>query len=274
MYTLGDGIDTDRGWGRREETWQALEELTAYGADQTWFGLGDRDLATHIVRTQLLHAGVPLSTVTKTLCARWQPGVALLPMTDDPVETHVVIDDPDQPGRRRTVHFQEYWVRLHAPVAHEVTPVGAPESRPAPGVLAALHDADVVILPPSNPVVSVGTILAVPGIADAVRTTAAAVVGVSPIIAGAPVRGMADRLLPVIGVEVNALAVGAHYGSRRDGGLIDGWLVDVGDQSAVGPLEDLGIACRAVPLLMSDAPATAQIAAAALDLADAARARA
>jgi LPPG:FO 2-phospho-L-lactate transferase len=215
-----------------------------------------------------------LSQVTRTLCARWRPGVELVPMSDDPVETHVVVDDPEVPDGRRTVHFQEYWVRLHAPVAHEVTPVGAADSKPAPGVVDALLDADVVILPPSNPVVSIGTILAVPGIADAVRATSASVVGVSPIIAGSPVRGMADRLLPVIGVEVTAAAVAAHYGSRRDGGLIDGWLVDTADESAVDRLEGLQIACRAMPLLMGDGPATARIAAATLDLADAARATA
>lgn len=267
MYTLGDGIDTERGWGRRDETWLAKEELAAYGADQTWFGLGDRDLATHLVRTQLLQAGVPLSEVTRVLCERWQPGVTLLPMSDDPVETHVVVDDPDDPTTQRTVHFQEYWVRLHAPVAYDVVPVGAAESKPAPGVLDAIHEADVVILPPSNPVVSTGTILAVPGIADAVRTTTAAVVGVSPIIGGAPVRGMADRLLPLIGVEVSAAAVGAHYGARRTGGLIDGWLVDDGDRHAVEALESAGLACRAVPLWMRDPSTTADLARAALDLA-------
>jgi LPPG:FO 2-phospho-L-lactate transferase len=274
MYTLGDGIDTERGWGRRDESWLAKEELAAYGAGQTWFGLGDRDLATHLVRTQLLQAGVPLSQVTRVLCERWQPGVTLLPMSDDPVETHVVVDDPDDPTTQRTVHFQEYWVRLHAPVAYDVVPVGAAESKPAPGVLDAIHEADVVILPPSNPVVSIGTILAVPGIANAVRTTRAAVVGVSPIIGGAPVRGMADRLLPLIGVEVSAAAVGAHYGARRTGGLIDGWLVDDGDRHAVEALESAGLACRAVPLWMRDPSTTADLARAALDLAADSRASA
>jgi LPPG:FO 2-phospho-L-lactate transferase len=273
MYTLGDGIDVERGWGRRDETWLAKEELAAYGVEPSWFGLGDRDLATHLVRTQMLNAGFPLSEVTKALCARWNPGVDLLPMTDDRVETHVVIDDPDAPGGRRAVHFQEYWVRLHAPRAYDVIPVGAEDSAPAPGVLEALTDADVVILPPSNPVVSIGTILAVPGIADALRGTAASVVGVSPIISGAPLRGMADRLLPVIGVEVSAAAVGGHYGARSSGGLVDGWLVDSSDEDAVLGLADRDLAARAVPLLMSDLSATADIARAALDLAGRARAR-
>src|ERR1700712_4425749 len=166
MYTLGGAHDPERGWGRVGETWVVKEELAAYGVEPSWFGLGDKDTATHLVRTQMLTAGYPLSAVTAALCERWQPGVDLLPMTDDRVETHVVIADPAADGGRRAVHFPEDWVRLHAPEAYDVRPVGADESTPAPGVLAAITDADVVILPPSNPVVSVGTILAVPGIAS------------------------------------------------------------------------------------------------------------
>jgi LPPG:FO 2-phospho-L-lactate transferase len=272
MYTLGDGIDVERGWGRRDETWLAKEELAAYGVEPSWFGLGDRDIATHLVRTQMLNAGFPLSAVTQALCARWKPGVELLPMTDDRVETHVVIEDPEAEGGRRAVHFQEYWVRLHAPKAYAVRPVGADEAHPAPGVVEAILDADVVILPPSNPVVSIGTILAVPGIADSLRSTAASVVGVSPIIAGAPVRGMADRLLPVIGVDVTAVGVGGHYGARSEGGLLDGWLVDTADADAVPVLESVHLRTRAVPLLMSDLEATRAIARATLDLGRRARA--
>ena len=124
MYTLGEGIDTERGWGRREETWHAKDELAAYGVEPTWFGLGDRDLATHLVRTQMLDAGYPLSEVTQALCRRWLTPlhgeqVRLLPMSDDRVETHVAIPDPDSPSGRRVVHFQEYWVRLHAEVPAE-----------------------------------------------------------------------------------------------------------------------------------------------------------
>ncbi len=269
MYTLGDGIEAERGWGRRDETWQAREELAAYGVEPSWFGLGDRDLATHIVRTQMLNAGYPLSAVTAALCERWQPGVELLPMTDDRVETHVVIDDDEADGGRRAVHFQEYWVRLHAPQAHSVVAVGAEDSSPAPGVLKAIDEADLVIVPPSNPVVSVGTILAVPGIAAAVRGTDATVVGVSPIIGGSPVRGMADKLLPVIGVAVSASAVAAHYGARRSQGLLDGWLVDEADAASVQGIEDLGMAARAVPLYMLDKTSTEAVARATLHLADA-----
>ena len=267
MYTLGGGIDEERGWGRRDETWHAKAELAAYGVQPTWFGLGDRDLATHLVRTQMLTAGYPLSAVTEALCARWQPGVQLLPMTDDRVETHVVIDDPENPGARRAVHFQEYWVRLHAPAAYSVVAVGADEAAAGPGVVEAIKAADVLIVPPSNPVVSIGTILAVPGIADAVRTTSATVVGVSPIIAGAPVRGMADKLLPLVDADVSALGVARHYGSRRFGGILDGWLVDEADAADVAAVEKLGLAARAVPLYLTDDAESGAVAAATLALA-------
>ena len=253
MYTLGGGIDSERGWGRRDETWNAKQELAEYGVEPAWFGLGDRDLATHLVRTQMLAAGYSLSQVTDALCARWRPGVRLLPMTDDRVETHVVIDDPAGEGGRRAVHFQEYWVRLHAPPAHAVVAVGSDAAKPAPGVVEAIEAADVVVVPPSNPVVSVGTILAVAGVADALRRTDATVVGVSPIIGGAPVRGMADRLLPAIGVDVTARAVGGHYGHRAAGGLLDGWLVDESDAADAAALEkESGLPAHAVPLYMTD----------------------
>ena len=268
MYTLGGGISEERGWGRAGETWVVKEELAAYGARPTWFGLGDSDLATHLVRTELLATGTPLSGVTETLCTRWglpQRGVRLLPMTDDRVETHVLIDDA---GTRRLVHFQEYWVRLHAqPPALAVNAVGAQAATPAPGVLEALGSAHAVLLAPSNPVVSIGTILAVPGVREALRAASGPVVGVSPIIAGAPVRGMADRVLAAVGVACSADAVAAHYGARVRGGLLDGWLVDVRDAELVERVLAAGLACRAVPLLMTDLAASAAIAASALELA-------
>ncbi|HEY2877716.1 2-phospho-L-lactate transferase [Nocardioides sp.] len=267
MYTLGDGIDHERGWGRRDETWNAKEELAAYAVEPTWFGLGDRDLATHLVRTRMLDAGFPLSQVTEALCRRWQPDVRLLPMTDDRVETHVAIADPDSPSGRRVVHFQEYWVRLHAEVpAETVIVVGLEDSSPAPGVIDAITDADLVIVPPSNPVVSVGTILGVPRVREAVTTTRAPVVGLSPIIGGTHVRGMAHQMLTSIGVEVSAGAVALHYGARSAGGVLDGWLVDNTDGSEVARVRDAGIACEAVPLLMTSPDATVEMAAAAVRL--------
>jgi len=258
MYTLGGGIDEERGWGRADETFRVKEELAAYEVEPTWFGLGDRDLATHIVRTQMLNAGYPLSAVTEALCHRWRPGVRLIPMTDDRVETHVVITDE---RGRRAIHFQEWWVRLRASVpAEAIVPIGVEEAKPAPGVLEAIAEADAVLLPPSNPVVSVGTILAVPGVREAVA--AKTVVGVSPIIGGAPVRGMADACLAAIGVETSARAVAEHYGPE----LLDGWLVDEAD-AAVADEGIAGIAVRSRPLLMTDVDAAADIARAALELA-------
>lgn len=267
MYTLGDGIDLERGWGRRAESWSVKEELAAYGVEPTWFGLGDRDIATHLVRTQMLDAGYPLSEVTAALCNRWQPGVTLLPMTDDRVETHVAIADPDAPSGRRVVHFQEYWVRLRAQVpAEALVFVGLDEATPGPGVIDAITDADLVVLPPSNPVVSVGTILGVPRVREAIVATRAPVVGLSPIVGGTHVRGMAEQMLTSIGVEVSAAGVGLHYGSRADGGVLDGWLVDETDAGQVERLAAAGLACRAVPLMMTDHDATAAMAAAAVEL--------
>jgi LPPG:FO 2-phospho-L-lactate transferase len=267
MYTLGDGIDLERGWGRRDETWSVKTELAEYGVEPTWFGLGDRDVATHLVRTQMLDAGYPLSQVTEALCRRWQPGVRLLPMTDDRVETHIAIPDADSPSGRRVVHFQEYWVKLRAQVpAEAVVVVGLEESTPGPGVTDAITDADLVFLPPSNPVVSVGTILGVPGVREALVATRAPVVGLSPIIGGTHVRGMAEQVLTAIGVEVSAGGVGRHYGARSQGGVLDGWLVDESDADQLPGLREAGLATAAVPLFMTDHDATAAMAAAAIRL--------
>ncbi|MFE5946280.1 2-phospho-L-lactate transferase [Streptomyces sp. NPDC056480] len=262
MYTLGGGINEEQGWGRTDESFTVKEELAAYGVGPEWFGLGDRDFATHIVRTQMLGAGYPLSAVTEALCARWQPGVRLLPMSDDRVETHVAIEVD---GEQRAVHFQEYWVKLRASVdAKAIVPVGAEAAKPAPGVLDAIAEADVILFPPSNPVVSVGTILAVPGIREAIVAAAAPVVGLSPIVGDAPVRGMADKVLAAVGVESTAAAVAANYGSE----LLGGWLVDTVDEGAVADVEAAGIRCRAVPLMMTDVDATAAMAREALALAE------
>jgi LPPG:FO 2-phospho-L-lactate transferase len=259
MYTLGDGIDTERGWGRAGETWRIKDELAVYGAEAPWFGLGDLDLATHIIRTQMLDAGYPLSDVTAALCVRWQPGVRLLPMSDQRCETHVVVETD---GARKAIHFQSWWIEHHTLLpALEFVPVGVDEARPAPGVLEAISTADVVLMAPSNPVVSIGTILAVPGIRDAVAATPAPVIGFSPIIGGAPVRGMADACLAAIGVEVSAQGVAEHYGARLAGGLLDAWLIDEADEVTVP-----GIRVRAVPLYMTDDAATAAMVRAGIDL--------
>ncbi len=259
MYTLGGGISEEQGWGRAGESHAVLSELTEYGAGPGWFGLGDLDIATHILRNQLLAEGRTLSEVTRVLCDRWQPGVTLLPMSDDPVRTHVTVE---LDGREQELHFQEWWVRLHAAVpARKIEAVGATAAQPAPGVLAAIETADFVLFPPSNPVVSIGPILAVPGIDAAVRGQT--VVAVSPIIGGAPVRGMADACLAAIGVQTSAAAVAAHYGPA----LLDGWLVDDQDKDAVDAPELAGITVRSRPLYMTNVATSAEIARAAVELA-------
>ncbi|MEU9824306.1 2-phospho-L-lactate transferase [Micromonospora chersina] len=278
MYTLGGGADPERGWGRVGETWTVKSELAAYGAEPAWFGLGDKDIATHLVRTTMLNAGYPLSQVTEALATRWQPGVRLLPATDDRLETHVVVSArselaspavansagaADLDGGQRAIHFQEWWVRHRADLpTHRFVFVGAEAAKPAPGVLEAIRAADVVLVAPSNPVVSIAPILAVPGLRDAVADGPAPVVGVSPIIGGAPVRGMADRCLSVLGVECSAAGVGGLYGGRSAGGVLDGWLVAPEDEGTVVP----EVTVRAAPLRMTDEAATVAMVRAALEL--------
>jgi LPPG:FO 2-phospho-L-lactate transferase len=261
MYTLGGGGDPARGWGRQDESWRVMEELTSYGVEPTWFSLGDRDVGTHLVRTQMLNAGRPLSEVTTALCARWlaqEPHLKLLPMTDGRVETHVTISDPEAPGMPRAVHFQEYWVRLHAgPEALAITLVGVESARPAPGVIESLEQADLILVAPSNPVVSIGPILAVPGLRDAVRRASAPVVGFAGILGGAPVLGMAHRLLPAIGVDVDAAAVGLHYGPRSREGVLDAWTMDPADASSAERVQQAGLRVVVTDLIMRDPAATA-----------------
>lgn len=266
MYTLGGGVDPQRGWGHRDETWHAMEELARYGVQPDWFELGDRDIATHLVRTQMLNAGYPLSQITTALCDRWQPGARLVPTTDDRCETHVVITDPAD-NTQRAIHFQEWWVRYRAQVpTHSFAFIGAEKASAATEAVEAIAEADVVMLAPSNPVVSIGAILAVPGIRGALRSTTAPIVGYSPIIGGKPLRGMADACLTVIGVDSTAEAVGRHYGARSGTGVLDCWLVHEGDLAGFTADID-GVAVRDVPLLMTDPPATAEMVRAGLDLA-------
>ncbi len=274
LYTISGAADAGRGWGRADETWAVSRELADYGAEAPWFSLGDKDIATHLVRTRMLDAGYPLSAVTEALAVRWQPGVRLLPMTDDRVETHIVVADPEAAAAGPdgtpplvAIHFQEWWIRHRAALpALAITPIGAETARPAPGVVEAIADADVVLVAPSNPVVSIGTILAVPGIREALAATAAPVVGVSPIIDGAPVRGHADACLAAIDVECSARGVAAHYGARSAGGLLDAFLVSTGDAARVS-----GMTIGTAPLLMTDPDATSDMVAAALGLVDVGR---
>ncbi len=303
LYTLGDGVDEGQGWGRAEESYVVQGELAAYGATPQWFRLGDRDMATHIARSQWLYQGSSMSDVTAALAARWglpQRGVRLLPMSDSPVETHVVIANPerrlppeppvdsaggppaepgsdpgagdvgdtsastldeDVPPEEIAVHFQEWWVRMHATVpAIRFGAVGLELAAPAPGVLEAIADADLILLPPSNPVVSIGVILGVPGLRDALRAASAPIVGVSPIIGGRPVRGYADACLDAVGVPATAAGVAGLYAD-----LLAGWLVDDADVDS-GPWPD-GVVVRGRDLLMRNRADAAALAGATLDLA-------
>jgi LPPG:FO 2-phospho-L-lactate transferase len=259
-YWLGDAFDRERGWGRRDETFRANDALAAFGGDRSWFGLGDLDLGTHLFRTGLLGEGVPLSEVTTRIAARFGVGARLLPASDDRIETRIDCAGPD--GEPLDLHFQEYWVRRGG--RDEVTGVryeGAAAAHPAPGVLEAIAGADVVVVCPSNPVVSIGPILAVPGVRDAVAARRAAVTGVSGIVGGAPVAGMADRLMPAVGIVVSALGVAASY---KD--FLGAWLVDDADAPAVPEVEALGIRCAAADTIMVDDGRAEAVARAALEL--------
>lgn len=267
MYALGDANDTVRGWGRADETERVSAELTAYGVGWPWFTLGDLDLGTHIARTSMLRDGRTLTEVTSRLSARWNLGVRLLPVTDAEVETHVEIRDPVS-GELAVIHFEQWWVRHRASVpAIAFIQRGIEDATATDAALQAIGEADVVLFAPSNPVVSIGTAVAIPGLADAIRATAAPVIGVSPIIGGSAVRGMAQACLTAIGVETSALSVAAHYGARTRGGLIDGWLVDDADAAALPALAAIGIRAASSPLWMTDDPASAEIARRAIELA-------
>ena len=273
MYALAGINDTERGWGRVGDTERVSGELREWGIGWPWFTLGDLDVSASIARTAWLRDGVPLHEVVERLQARWpRIGARLLPATDDEVETHVIVDDPERPGTRLELHFQEWWTRYRASLPALAFPQrGIDSAVAAPGVLEAIATADVVVLGPSNPVVSIGTILNIPGVRDAVASTGAPVIGVSPIIGGAVVRGMADACLTAIGVETDAAAVARHYASRAAGGLLDGWVVDTVDADSVAGLAVDRIETRAVPLWMTDEALSAAIAGAVLELADALR---
>lgn len=263
MYTLAGENDEQRGWGRIGETERVSGELRAYGVGWPWFTLGDLDIGTHLARTSLLRDGLPLSEVTRRITARWDLGATLLPVTDDDVETHVVVA-----GDGTSMHFQEWWTRHRAALpARAFLQQNVETARPAPGVLEAIGAADAILVAPSNPVVSIGTILGIPGIREALAAASAPVVGVSPIIAGAVVRGMADACLSAIGVDTSAGAVARHYGARGAGGLLDAWLVDETDAAALPAIEAAGIRAAAVPLWMRDLESSGRLAADALDAA-------
>ncbi|HEX7463586.1 MAG TPA: 2-phospho-L-lactate transferase [Actinomycetota bacterium] len=259
-YWLGDVMDRDRGWGRRDETFRAMEELRRFDEDFAWFNLGDLDLATHMLRTRLLAEGVPLSHVAARIAERFGIVPRILPASDDPVTTRVTVVSM---GRELDLHFQEYWVRRHA--QDEVRAIryeGATQARPAPGVLESIADAEAIIICPSNPVASVGPILAIRGVREALEERRDVVVGVSPIVGGAPLAGMADKLMPVVGLEVSALGAALVYE-----GLLAGWVVDEADRGLAPKIEEIvGVRVVVTDTIMRNDEVAAALARSALDL--------
>ena len=258
-YWLGDAFDRERGWGRRDETFRATEELRRFDPDMAWFNLGDLDLATHLFRSNRLAAGATLTEVTDQVAARFGVAPRLLPMSDDPVTTRI---DVVAEGRELDLHFQEYWVRRGA--RDEVKAVrfeGADHARPAPGALVALAAADVVVVCPSNPVASIAPILAIPGLREAVAARRSDVVGVSGIVGGAPLSGMADKLLPVAGVEVTAAGAAETYR-----GLLGGWVIDEVDGSLSNRISATGVRVGVTDTVMTDDRRAEALARFALDL--------
>ena len=247
-YTLAGLVDETHGWGIRNDTNNAMQQLTAYG-NEDWFLLGDRDLATHIHRTNLLKQGKTLSEVTENLRLHFCLDIRILPMTDQPVATHI-----QTPAG--LFHFQEYMVKRHcADEVQDVLFVGASQARPAPGVLDAIKDAEAILLAPSNPIVSIGSILAVPGIHDALHEASGMVVAVSPIVGGAPIKGPADKLMSGLGIEVSPVGVARCY---RD--FLDVMVIDEQDTHLVSHIEDLGIPAVATNTIMRDLDAKAALA--------------
>jgi LPPG:FO 2-phospho-L-lactate transferase len=262
-FMLAGVLDEQRQFGLAGDTHTVMDELAATGHD-TWFTLGDRDYAVCLSRTLLLEEGVTLSEATARIRKRFGLDVTLLPMTDDLVFTTVRVRTSQGEA---DMHFQEYWVRHRALlVAVGVTLEGGSDARPAPGVLDAIASAEAVIVAPSNPIVSIGTILAVPGIREALRATRAPVVGVSPIVGGEVVRGMADKLLPIVGAEVSARGVAGLY---RD--FLDGFVIDTVDASAARDIEGLGVRVEATQTMMHTPEDAAALAKATLELAARAR---
>ena len=254
MYALAGRLDAARGWGLAGETFRCLEAMGDLGAE-TWFNLGDRDLATHLYRTRALRDGRPLSAVTAELCRRLSVAARILPMSDEPVRTRVRTPDG-------WLSFQEYFVREKAQVqVLDVEYAGAPAARPAPGVLEAIRAAELVVVCPSNPVTSVGPVLALPGIADALAATRGRVAAVSPIVGGAAVSGPAGELMRARGLPVSAVGVAAAYAP---------WLrtlvIDRRDAALVPELAHLGVRAVLADIVMTDPERESALARVVLDL--------
>jgi len=259
-YWLAGVMDRERGWGRRDETFRATEELGRFDPGQAWFSLGDLDLATHLYRTNLLRAGASLSEATALVARRFGVGSHILPMSDDPVATRVSVMAE---GEELNMHFQEYWVERRA--RDEVKAIrydGVESARPGPDVLESIEAADLIVLCPSNPIASVRPILSMPGIVKSVANRRDVVVGVSPIVGGAPLAGMADRLMPAAGYAVTALGAAECYR-----GLLAGWVVDHADRELATRIErELSVRVAVTDTVMADDAKAENVARAALDL--------
>ncbi len=255
LYSLAGIVDAANGWGIRDDTYNTMQQLTRYG-NEDWFLLGDRDLATHIHRTNLLRQGKTLSEVTDDLRARLGLDIRVLPMSDQPVATHI-----QTPAG--LLHFEEYLVKHRtAEDVQDVVFVGASEAKPAPGVLDAIKQADAILIAPSNPIVSVGTILAVPGIHDALHEASGMVIAISPIVGGAPIKGPADKIMRGLGLEVSAVGVTRCY---RD--FLDVMIIDEQDAQLTREIEDLGIPVVVTDTIMRDDATKAALARTALQAA-------
>lgn len=259
LYWLTGTGDRERGWGRGGESFRAIEELRRLDPEGAWFGLGDLDLAVHLFRTGRLERGMPLSVATAQLAEAFGLEVILLPMSDDTVETriHAEVD-----GVATDLHLQEYWVRRGGrdPVVR-IEYRGAAAARPGPGVIEAIASADSIVICPSNPAISIGPILAVPGIRDAVAARRSVTVGVSGIVAGAPLGGMADRMMPAMGVEVSAAGAASCYE-----GLLGAWLIDEADRGLAPSIEATGVRVGIADTIMRDDDIAESVARVALEL--------
>jgi LPPG:FO 2-phospho-L-lactate transferase len=257
-YTLAGVENPETGWGLTNETFATMTALERYGLP-TWFRLGDRDLATHLYRSERLRAGASLSRIAAEIGNAWGVASRLLPMSDDPVGTRIDVRAPD--GSVSEARMQEWFVRDRAePPVVAVRFEGAERARPAPSVLEAIDGAEKIVVCPSNPVISIGPIVAVPGVREALRRRRDHVVGVSPIIAGAPVKGPADRLMAPLGMEVSCVGVARAY---RD--FCSALVIDAGDAGRAAEVEALGTRAVVADTLMRDARVAAALARHTLD---------
>ncbi len=249
-YTLAGVIDAERGWGLAGETWQAMDALRRLGAE-SWFNLGDRDLGTHLYRTGRLAVGASLSQVTAEIASALDVRVQLLPVTDDELRTHVTVVDPAGDGGETRVHevaFQRYFVeRAHDVPVTAVRFVGANTARPAPGVLAAINEAERLVIAPSNPFVSIDPVLAVPGVREAVTARRAEVTAVSPIVAGAALKGPADRMLRELGHDASVVGIARYYA-----GFASTLVIDEADAEFADAVRAAGMECVVTGTIMAD----------------------